>query len=296
MAHRPLNRCLPQVTYMKRSVENETELRQINYEIFIIIITLLSWLNFILFSLFSGDMNLRLVIIRIELILTPVLLIDFFVRLRKADPHRAYFVRNFGWLDLIGSFPFLGLARVYRVFHVGRTLTTYGSKRIFREFFSNRAETAVLTIFLAVILLFEFASIAILKAESHDPNATIQTAEDAFWWVLVTISTVGYGDLTPVTERGRLIGSLVIVAGVGLFGVMSGFLARNFLGERSEEDIAADEANLHELAELKKLMIQIQADQEKNQREHKQTIAALTEQVQRLHSMLEQQSSNPPKG
>ncbi|MCZ7668909.1 MAG: ion channel [Chloroflexi bacterium] len=118
--------------------------------------------------------------------------------------------------------------RLYRVYRVIYYLRRRDGMSLLKEFFANRGETAVLTLSLAVILLFEFASIAILRAEAVDVNANITTPGDAVWWLMVTIATVGYGDSYPVTARGRLIASLVIVAGVGLFGILSGFLARTF--------------------------------------------------------------------
>ena len=57
----------------------------------------------------------------------------------------------------------------------------------------------------------------------------IESAQDAIWYVLVTMSTVGYGDFYPVTDPGRIIGSLIILVGVGVFGTLTGFLANAFL-------------------------------------------------------------------
>jgi voltage-gated potassium channel len=54
------------------------------------------------------------------------------------------------------------------------------------------------------------------------------------WYTVVTMSTVGYGDQYPVTELGRLFGSLVIVVGVGVFGTLTGFLANAFLAPRRD--------------------------------------------------------------
>jgi voltage-gated potassium channel len=69
--------------------------------------------------------------------------------------------------------------------------------------------------------------------EARDPAGNIKTASDALWYSLVTMSTVGYGDRYPVTNPGRLIGSVIIIVGVGLFGTITGFLANAFLSPKT---------------------------------------------------------------
>jgi voltage-gated potassium channel len=76
----------------------------------------------------------------------------------------------------------------------------------------------------------------------------------------VTITTVGYGDRYPVTNAGRLVGVLVMTAGVGLFGTLSGFLANTFLSPpKKKEEPAATSADANnpkaQLAELKRMMM-----------------------------------------
>ena len=65
------------------------------------------------------------------------------------------------------------------------------------------------------------------------PEANIKGPEDAVWWAFVTMTTVGYGDRFPVTTEGRLAGALLMVAGVGLFGTFSGFIASWFLAPKA---------------------------------------------------------------
>lgn len=237
--------------------DNKTVLlKQTNYEIFIVLLTLFSWLNLIYFFSIDDPQTKQIVFI-IEQMMTPIFLLDFLIRARFAESTKTYFFKQFGWLDLIGSFAYLRFFRAYRVVRTIRSLRAAGTHRFLRNFLSNRAETAVLTLTLAVILLFEFASISILKAESSDPLANIQTSGDAIWWTLVTVATVGYGDLYPITPAGRFIATFVIVAGVGLFGILSGFLASNFLGQKPENENVTDQpepANLETiLAELSQL-------------------------------------------
>lgn len=58
--------------------------------------------------------------------------------------------------------------------------------------------------------------------EHDDPNASIKNYSDAVWFAMVTLTTVGYGDLTPVTHEGRIFGSVFLLASLGFYGVMIG--------------------------------------------------------------------------
>ena len=93
----------------------------------------------------------------------------------------------------------------------------------------DRAESALLTLVLLGILVLEFGSLEILHIEGHRPGANITSGSDALWYVVVTISTVGYGDRFPVSDAGRIFGSLIIVLGVGIFGAVHGYLATVFI-------------------------------------------------------------------
>jgi voltage-gated potassium channel len=69
-----------------------------------------------------------------------------------------------------------------------------------------------------------------------NPDANIKTASDAIWYTIVTISTVGYGDRYPTTGPGRIIGALIIIVGVGIFGTFTGYLANLFLSPQKKEE------------------------------------------------------------
>ena len=78
-------------------------------------------------------------------------------------------------------------------------------------------------------------SISILQVETV-PESNIKTASDAIWWAFTTITTVGYGDVYPVTAGGRVIAALLIITGVGLFGTFTGFVAAWFVGDKSKKE------------------------------------------------------------
>jgi voltage-gated potassium channel len=117
----------------------------------------------------------------------------------------------------------------------------------------RRAESAFLAAALLSFLLVVFGSIAVLQFEST-AEANIKTAQDGLWWAFVTITTVGYGDRFPVTSEGRIVGALLMTAGVGLFGTFAGFVAAWFLEPLRREE----HSDLHdmktELAAVRKML------------------------------------------
>ena len=75
-----------------------------------------------------------------------------------------------------------------------------------------------------------------LDVERTAARANITTFGDALWWAVSTITTVGYGDHYPVTAAGRAIGIVLMIAGVGLFGVVAASAAAWFISANHEED------------------------------------------------------------
>lgn len=103
------------------------------------------------------------------------------------------------------------------------------------------AESTLLTVVLVVLLVVTVGSILIVLIEAPLENANIKTGEDAVWWALVSIATVGNGDKFPVTSMGRLIGTVMIVMGVGLFSVQTSYIATQFMARRKGAGISETE-------------------------------------------------------
>jgi voltage-gated potassium channel len=183
------------------------------------------------------DQDLEMVLLVMNGIFSVVFLGDFTYRLITAPSRTDYFFRRFGWADLFASLPIaeLKFLRIFRLVHVFRLMRELGVRAIANTLVRDRAGSAPITLLLMGILVLEFGSLEILRLEKDAPGANITTASDALWYTIVTISTVGYGDQFHVTNPGRVMGSLIIIVGVGIFGTFTGYLANFFLAPRRSE-------------------------------------------------------------
>ena len=206
------------------------------WEIFVLGVALLSIVNLVL-ALLVRNADIEQVIAIMDSLLIVIFLIDLLRRLRVAGDRRAYLVQGWGWLDLISIMPMLRIARILRILRVIRVLGRMGGpEAALRSFFANKATGGLFLVVLIAILVMEFGSLGVLWAEHGAEGANITTADEAVWYLIVTMSTVGYGDHFPVTDVGRLLGSLIIVVGVGVFGTLTGFLANVFLAPSEDAD------------------------------------------------------------
>ena len=209
------------------------------WEVFILGVSILSVFNLLFVGLASSP-HIDQVFVIMDSLLTFIFLLDLTRRLVVAENRRRYLVDGYGWVDVIAAFPILRILRVLRIVRMVMVMRRLGGPlNAFRAFFSNRAAGGLLSVLLVAILVFEFGALAILAVEDSSPDANINSAADAMWYLLVTMSTVGYGVYYPVTDLGRIFGSLIIIVGVGVFGTLTGFLANFFLAPSDTAQAAA---------------------------------------------------------
>ena len=206
------------------------ELKNPGYEIFMALLSILSLINLVLFYIVR-EQTVADVVEVMSFVLTIGFATDFAYRMKTATNRRHYFFHEFGWADMLASIPLAqtNVLRLFRLIKVYRLLRDYGTRNILRALVRDRAGSALLMLLFAGILVMEFGSMLLLAIEGPAPGANITTASDALWYVVETISTVGYGDQYPVTNAGRIVGTVIIVVGVGIFGTLTGYLANLFL-------------------------------------------------------------------
>src|SRR5260370_26965199 len=92
---------------------------------------------------------------------------------------------------------------------------------------------SVLAIFLMVLFL---AAVAVHVLERDVQPVAFGSVPAALWWAVATLTTVGYGDVVPITPLGRLVAAFAMICGLGVFGLWTGILATGFAAETRRDN------------------------------------------------------------
>ncbi len=152
-------------------------------------------------------------------------------------------------IDLLAIMPFfheLRLLRLFILFRVFKIFRYTQNMQYFGYVLSHKKfELFTLLTFASVVVFV--ASVLIYIMESNNPDSSINSLFDAFYWSVVTISTVGYGDVTPITDAGRAVAVLVIVSGIAVISFATSIVVTAFTEKL--DDIRENQI----LGEIKKL-------------------------------------------
>ena len=188
--------------------------------------------------------------------------VDYVIRLWLARPRGTWFIRHLWELPVI-LLPFLRPLRLLSLAVVVSRLQQAVGDTI-------RGRVIIYTVFGASVIVYA-ASLAILDVEGNNPDSKIRNLGDALWWAMTTVTTVGYGDLHPVTGAGRIVATALMIAGITLLGAVTATLASWIVERVSEDDTAqqaATTAHINELREeIRRLEKSLESDREDRDRE-----------------------------
>lgn len=180
-----------------------------------------------------------------------VFVVDYIARLVLARPRWRWFVRHLHDLALV-ALPMVWGLRLLRLVTLVSVLQRSAGTKLRGH--------VVTYAFGGVVLLVYVSALAMLQVERDHPDAGITTFGDAVWWSIATVTTVGYGDLSPRTPEGRVIAVALMLGGIALVGAVTASLASWMLQQVAEQDEAAQAATRAQVRELAALVAGLRAE------------------------------------
>lgn len=230
---------------LRNIVEDNTTRAGRVFDTGIMVLILLSLVSFALETLPNLSEAQERILDSFEVFCVLVFTIEYFIRISVAEKPLKYILSFYGIIDLAAILPFY-LIRVLDL----RMLRAFRILRIFRAFKLVRFNRALqridiaidlikeeLILFFIVTAIFIYISAAgIYFFENEAQPEQFQSVFHSLWWAVVTLTTVGYGDVYPITIGGRIFTFFMLIVGVGIVTVPAGLVASSFSKARELQD------------------------------------------------------------
>ncbi len=196
-------------------------------DVIMIVLALVSVFLFVLDIAGQTTLRQAQLIDRVDVAIAIIFLLEFVIKLYFADNKSDFFKRN--WWYLLASIPVstpatqaLRALRLLRLVRLMRLITgTHAILGYIHRFFKQTHILYVLILFVSVVgicaTMFDFFEFGI--------NQNVHGFFDSIWWAMTTVSTVGYGDIFPVTIGGRITAMVTMILGVGMTGTFTALIA-----------------------------------------------------------------------
>lgn len=172
---------------------------------------------------------------------------EYLARIAVADKKLSYIFSFLGLIDLLAILPFylmsgldLRAVRAFRLLRLVRVLKLArysAAARRFHKAFLLAREELILFVLVASIMLY-LAAVGIYYFEHEAQPEAFQSVFHSLWWAVATLTTVGYGDVYPITAGGRIFTAFVLFVGLGIVAIPAGMVATALSRARTIEDDA----------------------------------------------------------
>lgn len=215
------------------------------FDYFIQILILISLISFSIETLPNNSIETQQILLIIEMFCVFVFSIEYLLRIFVAKKPLKYIFSFYGVIDLLAILPFylkatidLRALRAFRIFRIFRALKLIRyNKALHRFHVAARIvkEEMVLFFMVTAIMIFLSAS-GIYFFENEAQPELFSSIFHSLWWAIVTLTTVGYGDVFPITLGGKIFTFFVLIIGIGVVTVPAGLVATALTKARELEE------------------------------------------------------------
>lgn len=211
------------------------------FEIFIQILVIFSLVSFSLGTIDNFDTGF---LVWMDKTILTIFCLEYILRIFVSKKPASYILSFQGIIDLIAFLPsilFSGFdlrsVRIFRLFRLFRVLKLFrlgdASQRYIDAFKTIKAELVIFAI--ACCLILYISSMGIWYFEHETQPEIFGSVFDALWWSVATLTTVGYGDVFPITAGGKIFTTFVLFVGLGIIAVPSGLMASALTNATTKE-------------------------------------------------------------
>lgn len=229
---------------LKNIIENNDTNKGRIFDLSIQILIVISLISFSVETIPNLSVDTQKFLRLIEVVTVILFTIEYVLRITVSDKKIKFIFSFFGLIDLFAILPFylstgidlrsiriLRLLRLFRAFKLFRY--SLAIKRFHRALMIAKEELILFSI-LAIMLLF-FSSVGIYYFENVAQPESFSSIFQSMWWAVATLTTVGYGDVYPITTGGKIFTFFVLMVGLGIVAVPTGLVASALSSAREME-------------------------------------------------------------
>lgn len=230
---------------LKRIIENNDTRLGRGFDFFIQFLIVVSLVTFSIETLPDLSQPTRDVLRYTEIVTVIIFTAEYLLRLYVADRKLSFVFSFFGLVDLFAILPFyistgvdlrsIRAVRLFRLFRILKIVRYSAAIRRFHRALLIAKEEIVLFAIVAVLLLY-LSAVGIYYFENEAQPEAFSSVFHSLWWSVCTLTTVGYGDVYPVTTGGKIFTFVVLATGLGIISVPAGLVASALSKARELED------------------------------------------------------------
>ena len=224
--------------------ESDTKLGKL-FDLVVQLLVVISLLSFSLETLPNLSKNQIFILKLIEIVIITIFSIEYLLRIFVTNKKFKYIFSFYGLIDLLTILPFylsltidlrsLRALRLLRLFRILKLVRFNKAINRFQEALKIAREEIIIFFFATCIVLY-LSSVGIFFFENAIHPDKFSSVFHSFWWAIVTLTTVGYGDIYPLTLGGRIFTFFILILGLGVVGIPAGLIASALTAVRRKEE------------------------------------------------------------